>query len=57
MTNQQRVFHLNSEKINQIFFCDISNTEDSLSFDYEDVEFLEQDGFMRRPVHCKKCWK
>ena len=43
MTNQQRVFHLNSEKINQIFFCDNSDTEDSLALDNEDVEFLEQD--------------
>ena len=43
MANQQRVFHLNSEKINQILFCDNSDTEDSLALDNEDVEFLEQD--------------
>ena len=43
MTNQQRVFHLNSEKINQILFCDNSDTEDFLALDNEGVKFLEQD--------------
>ena len=40
MTNQQRIFHLSSEKI--IFYHN-SDTEDSLALHNENVKFLEQD--------------
>ena len=42
MTNQQRIFHLNSEKINQILFCHDGDTEDALALRNERVKTLEQ---------------
>ena len=41
--NKDKVFHLNAAEVNQILFCDESDTEDALPLDDEDINFLESD--------------
>ena len=40
---KQKLFQLQDTEIQQILFCDNSETEDGLELDNEDLQFLEQD--------------
>lgn len=40
---RKRVFQINDSNIQQVLFCDNSDTEDALTLDDEDVGFLEED--------------
>ena len=40
---KQKLFQLQDTEIQQILFCDNSDTEDGLELDNEDLQFLEQD--------------
>ena len=41
--SSQKLFHLNENEIQPVLFCDISDSEDVLMLDDEDLEFLEND--------------
>ena len=43
MSTKKRLFQLNNTEVNQILFCDDSDTEDVLQLDNEDIRFLESD--------------
>ena len=43
MSTKRRLFQLNNTEVNQILFCDDSDTEDVLQLDNEDIRFLESD--------------
>ena len=38
-----RIFQINDENVDQILFCDKSDTEEALVLDEEDIGFLQQD--------------
>ena len=43
MSTKRRLFQLNNTEVNQILFCDDSDTEDVLQLDNKDIRFLESD--------------
>ena len=43
MSSKSRLFQLNKDEVNQILFCDESDTEETSELDNEDIEFLEKD--------------
>ena len=43
MSFKKRLFQPSKHELNQILFCDDSNTEDALELDNADIEFLEND--------------
>ena len=43
MSTKRRLFQLNNTEVNQILFCDDSDTEDVLKLNNEDIWFLKSD--------------
>ena len=41
--NELKLFEVNKKSVNQVLFCNDSDTEDALALDDEDLGFLEDD--------------
>jgi len=43
MASNERIFHLSAEEVSQVLLCDDNDTEEGLTLDHENIQFLEED--------------